>query len=1006
MADVRVTLLGGFAASVDGVPVPEQAWRLKKARELVKLLALAPGRRLHREQAMDVLWRDRAPAAAANNLHQAVHVARRALDADAIEVRDEVLYLAAAVETDVERFALAATHARRTETPAAYRAALALYGGELLPENRYDDWAERRREELAVLATELEEEAALLGAAKSFGLPADASSFIGRNQELLELTSLIRRTRLLTLAGTGGAGKTRLALELARSAEPSYEAGAALVELAALRDPRLIPDAIAAALDIHALPAQSLVEAITYFIAPRALLLVLDNCEHVLAATATLSDTLLRAAPQLTIVATSREPLRLPGEVVFRVPSLDIPDPDRPLTPVELLEYEAVSLFVDRAAAAAPGFALVEENAEDVARICLRLDGLPLALELAAGRLGALSPAAVAERLDDRFRLLRSGSHAAPTRQQTLAATLQWSHDLLEPDEEVLFRRLAIFAGGFELEAVEDVCTSDLIVAAETADVLGRLAEKSLVAVDDGGRRYRLLETVRMYARERLAAAGEECLLSEQHARWALTLGERRRGSSRLDREAANLRAALDTLLEHAPHDALRLCVILLPFWLRRIELGEAKRRFAAALEAAPGRTALRAEALLSAAAIDFRSGALAVCTALAEDSQTLAAEIGDARLEWRALQFLGEVGLAGDAVDVAVPWLERALALARREQFAAGEAISIHSIGVAAWSVGDLQGADDLIAESVVALRQLEGSTETIRSPVNIAEIRITQAGGRPGVRHLFEDTLQPFVEISCDAAVSYALANQAAIARVRGDLARARALLDESAARFEEAGDDVGLATVRVRRAYTSLAEGQIDAAHAHLEGALELRAGLRDRRGIGLVLSGLGMVETTAGDYDNAERHLAEARDIFRRAGDRWGIASTLWRTADLAVARGDLDGAEAALLEAQSVLRGTQYGRWLASTLAGRAEVALLQDDPGRATALLTDARELYASRNDTLGVSTVDERLRGLAEHGLAEHGVAECSLAKAPLSRVKDAPDTTSPKAKTKGSRT
>ncbi len=986
MREVSLRLLGGFAADVDGVGVPPTAWRLKKARELVKLLALAPGHRLHREQAMDVLWRDRDPAAAANNLHQTVHVARRALHADAIELRDEVLSLTA--DVDVDRFELAAAHARRVETPAAYRAALALYGGELLPENRYDDWAEPRRKELATLATALEEESAALGAPRPFGLPVDASSFVGRSQELTELRSLLRRTRLLTLSGTGGAGKTRLALELARNAEESYEAGAALVELGALTDPRLVPDAIAAALDVRALPAQEPVDAVIGFLAPRRLLLVLDNCEHLLTATARLCDTLLRLAPQLTVVATSREPLRVPGEIVFRVPSLDIPDPQQRLSLDELGRYESVSLFADRAAAAAPGFTLNDENAEDVARICLRLDGLPLALELAAGRVGALSPAAIAERLDDRFRLLRTGSNAAPTRQQTLSATLQWSHDLLEPDEEVLFRRLAIFAGGFPLDAVEEVCAAGGLDVSEIADGLARLAEKSLVSVEEGGRerRYRLLETVRLYARERLAAAAEEPAVASRHAQWALALAERERGSPRLDLETPNLRAALDTLLARVPHDALRLCVALLPFWLRRIELDEARRRFAAALAANPGRTPLGAEALLAAAAIELRSGTLAASLALAERSHALASEIGDTHVEWRALQFLGGVAAAADVTEVAVPWLERALELARREGSAAGAAISIHSLGVAAWIAGDLARADDLAAQSIEAFRELEGSSETIPSPLNIAELRLSQPGGRPGLRHVFEDTLQPFVEISCSAAVSYALANQAGIARVRGDLPRARALLEEAAARFQAAGDEAGLATVVVRSAYTSLAEGDVAAAHEQLELALELRTRLSDRRGRALVLSGLGLVETIAGDYDGAESDLSEALDIFRRAGDRWGLASTLWRAADLAVARGALEEAEAALQEALSVLGPTQRERWLASTLAGLAEVAVLRGDAPQAAALLAEARERYAARDDALGIAMVDERLASLA--------------AKAPLSEAKDAPDTTSRKAR------
>jgi predicted ATPase len=980
---ITVTLLGGFSATIDGEPVPEKAWRLKKARELVKLLALAPHHRLHREQVMDILWREREPAAAANNLHQAVHVARRALDADAIEVREEVLFLTA--DVDVDRLDLAAADARRTGTAAAYRTALAIYGGDLLPENRYDDWAADRRDQLAALVAELAKELAALGPADGpRGLPTDVSSFVGRERELAELRALLGHTRLLTLSGTGGTGKTRLALELARTAETSYDGGVALVTLAALTDPRLVPDAVAAALDVRALPGQDVVDALVDFLTPRVLLLVLDNCEHLLRSSAALADALLRSAPGLTVLATSREALRIPGEVVFRVSSLDIPDPERPLAPDELLRYEGTRLFVERATAAAPGFVLDEENAADVARICFRLDGLPLALELAAGRLGALSPAAIADRLDDRFRLLRSSSSAAPTRQQTLAATLQWSHDLLEPDERKLFRRLAVFAGGFELAAVEAVCAGDDLDVAAAVDVLARLVEKSLVSADEVGRerRYHLLETVRLYSHGQLEEAGEASAIVERHAAWALALAEQERDSPLLDREAANLRAAFHTLLAHEPYDALRFCVALWPFWLRRIDLGEAQRRFTEALAAAPERTALRAEALFATAALDFRGGAIAPALARAEESYAVASEIGDARAEWRAMQFLGEFGIANEQemVDSAI-WLERGLDLARREGFAAPEAIGVYTLGVARWVLGDLAGAEVLLDQSLASLRTLAASQERIPAPVNIAEMRSSHPAGRGGLQVVFEETLQPFAEVSCGAAVGYVLANLAAIARASGDLARARVLLDEAAERFVLADDERGQADVMVRRAYLELAEGSIPEARACLERALLLRRQLNDRRGLGLVLSGLGLIDTTAGDHESAEQHLAEARDIFRRAGDRWGLASTLWRTADLAIERGRLDDAEGALQEALVVLGETRRERWIAHTIAGLAEVAVLRDDLDRAAALFADVRARYASTDDELGVASVEERLR---------------TLAKAPLRPGKGAPGTTS----------
>ena len=748
MAGVTIGLLGGFSASAGGEAVPDGAWRLKKARELVKLLALARGHRLHREQAMDALWPDLDPGAAANNLNQAVHVARKALGTGAIEGRDGLLMLVA--EVDVERFEEAAAAALRARSVQAARAALALYGGELLPENRYDDFAAAPREELEALADELSR--VLDGDGGRFRLPADASSFVGRRHELAELKALLGHGRLLTLTGTGGAGKTRLALELARSVEGEFADGAAFVELAPVAVPSRVVGAVAAAFDLQPLPGQALEEALVGLVAPRELLLVLDNCEHVLEASATLAGALLRTSPRLTLLVTTREPLRLPGEMVFRVPSLGIPDPEHLPGAAELAGYESVSLFVERAAAVAPGFTLDDGNAADVARICFRLDGLPLALELAAGRVGGLSPAAIAARLDDRFRLLRAGASHAPTRQQTLEATLRWSQDLLEPDERVLFRRLGVFAGGFELGAAEAVCSGDLLGLPEVADVLGRLVEKSLVSVEDRGpdRRYRLLETVRLYAREQLSEAGEARALAAGHAYWALALAEAVRDTPALDREASNMRAALDTLSSLDPQGALRLCTALMPFWVRRIDLEEAQRRFAEALEAAPEHTLARADALLAASAVGLRSGA---CPAGLRGPRRAS------RSPWPSViraqngaRSSGSPtsGSAWDDGETAMRYLERALALARREGFSGAEALGVYTLGVAHWLIGEPDEAEACLDESLELFRALAGSPERILSPLNINEVRFAGVQGVLGPRLVFEETLQPFMEMS----------------------------------------------------------------------------------------------------------------------------------------------------------------------------------------------------------------------------------------------------------------
>jgi predicted ATPase len=965
--DVAIKLLGGFAARRGEELVDPAVWRLRKGRELVKLLALAPGHRLHREQLMDTLWPELDPSAAANNLHQVVHVARRALGADAVELREELLTLRASV--DVDDFETAAREARRAGSAAAYRAALSLYAGDLLPENRYDDWAATRREDLEALREQLESEIDACDDPRVSTLPTQASSFVGRAHELGELLALVGRTRLLTLAGAGGAGKTRLALELARAAESAHPHGCAFVELASVGDGRLVASTAATTLDVGALPGRSSMDGIVDFLESRSLLLVLDNCEHVLLAAAELADAVLRAAPNVTILATSREPLRLAGEVVFRVPSMALPDPEHPLAPEELARYEAVQLLRDRATEAMPDFAIDADNAADIARICFRLDGLPLALELAAARISALGTATIAARLDDSFRLLQSGNRVGPTRQQTLAATLQWSHDLLDDDEKLLLRRLAVFAGGFDLSAAETVCADARVEAVVVADVLARLVEKSLVSAEQlgGGRRYRLLETVRLYALDRLRASGEADPLAENHARWALMIAERGGESPELDRESANLRAAHSVLLSLDPQLELRYCAALAPFWLRRIDLEQGQRRLAESLAAAPERGALRAAGLLAISAIEYRAGDLACVSAHAQESYEIAAELADPAAQWRALQRLGDVGVGFDDAASAIELFGSARELALREGLAACEAVSIYSLGIARWLLGDLAGAEALLIESVSGFRALAGAPERIPALLNIAELRSSDPLGQPGMRIVFEETLKPFIEISCDTAIGYVLANQATIARVRDECGRARVLLDEAGERFAAAGDERGQGDVLVRRAYLELAECRTDPARDCLDLALALRRATRDRRGVGMALLALALVETVSGEYAAAAPPLAEARRLFRRAGDRWGLVSSLWRTADLAIAEQRLDDAELALTQARAVVGETERQGWIAVTVATLGEVAKLRGDVPHARALFEQARDHYAAGDSDTGVAAMQERVQSLVK---------------------------------------
>lgn len=698
---LRVCMLGGFRVSVGSRTIGEDGWRLRKAASLVKMLALAEGHRLHREQATDRLWRDLDGKAQANNLRHALHLARKTLEPAAPATASRYLRLqgeqialcpGGALWVDVEAFEEAATAARRSKEPAAYRTALDLYAGDLLPGDLYEEWTEDHRERLRrtrlsllvelaglqeergelgsalealgkVVASEPAHEEAHIGlvrlyalagrraeALRQYGrleevlarelvaepgaagrrlreeiragtfppgrsrqeahppevplgadrhnLPADRTSFVGRGRELAEVKRALAMTRLLTLTGAGGSGKTRLALEVARNLVSSYPDGAWLAELAPLSEGTLLPQVVASSLRVREQPGRALADTLVDHLRKKHLLLVLDNCEHVVDAAARLVDALLSACPRLRILATSREALRTDGEVVWRVPPLSVPDPDKPSSVEELGRSEAVRLFLERARYRRQGFELTDGNAGAVAEICQRLDGIPLALELAAARVGVLSAGQISARLDGSLALLRGGGRTILPRHQTLRGALDWSHNFLSEPEKSLFRRLSVFAAGWPLEAAEAVGPGGGVGAGDVLDLLELLVDKSMVVTETGGedvRRYRLLEPVRQYARERLEESGEAEETRHRHAAFFLMLAEEAEQEltgpahqawlERLETEHDNLRAALSWAIDGGdPELGLRLAAALWLFWYTHGHLAEGRDRLEKAL--------------------------------------------------------------------------------------------------------------------------------------------------------------------------------------------------------------------------------------------------------------------------------------------------------------------------------------------------------------------------------------------------------------------------------------
>jgi predicted ATPase len=413
-------------------------------------------------------------------------------------------------------------------------------------------------------------------------LPRPLTSFVGRQSECAEIARLLGISRLVTLLGAGGIGKTRLAIEVTRQVAGTYAGGARVVDLSSITDSRLVPQITAAALGVSEQQDRPLTETFVLCLESRRLLLVLDNCEHVLYDSAQLAHTLLQSTAEVTILATSRHRLRIPGETTWRVPPLAIPRRGTTNLDASSTQFGAVQLFVERAAAAEPGFRIDDRNPHDVERVCRELDGLPLPIELAAARVGAIGVDEIADRMSDRLGLLSGGSRVGPRRQRTMRETIDWSHDLLTDPERQLFERLAVFTSCFTLEAAEAVAVADDLDV-PVINLLLELVDKSMVQVEpdaDGTVRYRLLQTLQLYARERLQAPGEVERSAAHHARFFVHMVERghalfhsrdaRIWLNRLELEHDNLRAALAWSSVHDPQMGLRLCAALWWFWIER----------------------------------------------------------------------------------------------------------------------------------------------------------------------------------------------------------------------------------------------------------------------------------------------------------------------------------------------------------------------------------------------------------------------------------------------------
>ncbi|WP_394793811.1 ATP-binding protein [Armatimonas sp.] len=575
-------------------------------------------------------------------------------------------------------------------------------------------------------------------------LPQQVTSFIGREKELADIKTQLQHSPLLTLTGSGGCGKTRLSLQVAADSLEQYPKGAWLVELASVSDPALVPQTLAEVLGVREVPGEAITRTLSRTLKDKQLLLVLDNCEHVLEAAARLTDTLIKTCPHLRILASSREALGITGESTYRVPSLSLPQPSKTYTAESLSHFEAVRLFIERAVAAKEDFTVTNQNAPALASVCYRLDGIPLAIELAAARVRAMPIEQIEERLDNRFRLLTGGSRTALPRQQTLRALIDWSYDLLEKSQQVLLCHLAVFAGGWTLRAAEAVCASEELESWEILDLLTLLVDKSLVTYEEreGNARYRLLETVRQYARDRLLDSGLGEAARDQHRDYFLALAKEaeqklvgpEQGSwyALLEREHDNLRVALEFCLTDSNTVALgqALAGALGKFWLVRGHLTEGREWYDRMLEQPGGeaRTRARADALHGAATLAATQNDYDVAESYNRQSLEIRREIGDKKGIGGSLNNLGNAAFFQGDHDTARAFHEESLAIKREIGDQSGISISLNNLGNIAHQQGDFAAAK-LFHEESLAIKQTLGDRNGIASSLlNLANVAMRQ--------------------------------------------------------------------------------------------------------------------------------------------------------------------------------------------------------------------------------------------------------------------------------------
>lgn len=765
-------------------------------------------------------------------------------------------------------------------------------------------------------------------------LPVQLNSFIGREAECATVARSVTANRLVTLTGAGGCGKTRLALQVATNVGKKYTDGVWWVDLASISDDGLLANVIAGALGIKEVPGQPLFDTLRDQLGHQHRLLVLDNCEHIVEACAHLIHELLRACPSLSILTTSSEPIGVDGEASWRVPSLRLPEGGGAAALSSVAGSDAVLLFLDRATRVRSTFRLTDDNAPAVAEICRRLDGIPLAIELAAARVRMMSPHEIVAGLEDRFRLLTDSTRTAVPRHRTLRASADWSYGLLSEAERVVLRRLAVFAGGFTLESSEEVCSGDGIAREAVLGIVSRLVDRSLLQVDEGHRmsRYRLLETIRRYAAERLAESKEEGSVRSRHLRSFVAMAEIARPEMErsglvewlnvFDVEHDNIRAAFDWgMRSGAISECLRLMSALFHFWFVRGHLTEGRHRFEAALQAGEVDPRLRAMALIDVGQLMISHGDFVATREFATEALSIAEALADKQLEGRALDTLAwsTAFLDPRAGQEVFRSAASVLRDARDPMYLAD---AMNGLGLARLFEGDYAGARTALEEGVAASRHI-GNLSLLAIGLGL---------------------------------LGYTL-------ELQGSLARARTCLRESLSTARLLEDRVSEALALYSLGFIEAHRGEHERAEEHIEGSVAM-ARFASPLILTFALLTQGLERYMRADLEGSSSALEEALLLSGEMPAPWLRAWILALLGNAARVRGDLEGAQARITEALAASRAG--GMRVDVPIDADARLARAMGDVERAESLHHEALAAALAGQSILLVPTQLEALAGLA----------------------------------------